>query len=177
MAAPDEDQQVEPALEEDNPGPRELESVLLKQTLGDIEFNQPLTMDEEASVHDAIEVMQREQQACILITRQAKLAGIFTHTDALMKAFVAGIDLKCTPIRDLMTPNPVALPMDAGVAFALNKMAIEGFHRVLLVDPEGHPVGIVSMRNIIAYLSSLFPKDMLNLPPDPGKWFRKREGA
>jgi len=33
------------------------------------------------------------------------------------------------------------------------------------------------MRNIIGYLSSLFPKDVLNLPPDPTKTFRRREGA
>lgn len=46
-----------------------------------------------------------------------------------------------------------------------------------LVDTEGRPVGVVSMRNIIGYLSTLFPKDALNLPPDPTNIFRQREGA
>jgi hypothetical protein len=33
------------------------------------------------------------------------------------------------------------------------------------------------MRDIIEYLSGFFPKDVLNLPPEPTSGFRNREGA
>jgi hypothetical protein len=33
------------------------------------------------------------------------------------------------------------------------------------------------MRDIIEYLSGFFPKDVLNLPPEPTNGFRNREGA
>ncbi len=76
-----------------------------------------------------------------------------------------------------MTPEPATLPLDAGVAFALNKMVVDGFHRLPLIDSEGRPVAVVSMRNVIGYLSSFFPRDVFNLPPDPTKISRQREGA
>jgi CBS domain-containing protein len=76
-----------------------------------------------------------------------------------------------------MTRDPVRLPQDAIVAYALNKMCLEGFRHVPLTDAEGRPVGVVSMRDIIEYLSGFFPKDVLNLPPEPTNGFRNREGA
>lgn len=163
--------------QEESPGSSDLESVLLQDTLKDIQFNSALVLDEQASLYEAVRMMRRHRQACVLITREGRLAGIFTEHDVLMKIVDTGIDLEHTAVRSYMTPDPVALPADAGVAYALNKMVVDGFHRLPLVDSEGHPVGVVSMRNIIGYLSSFFPKDVLNLPPDPTTTFRQREGA
>jgi CBS domain-containing protein len=39
-------------------------------------------------------------------------------------------------------------------------MCVEGFRHVPLTDAEGRPVGVVSMRDIIEYLSGFFPKDV-----------------
>ncbi len=113
----------------------------------------------------------------MLITHNGKLRGIFTEHDVLMKIVDTGINLARTAVSSYMTPDPVTLPVDAGVAYALNKMVVDGLHRLPLIDSEGDPVGVVSMRNIIGYLSGFFPKDVLNLPPDPTKIFRRREGA
>ena len=172
-----EDLLPEPALEEDHPGPADLESFLFKHTLNEVQFHPPVTMDESVSLQDAIETMRSQHQACILVTRQGRLSGIFTHTDVVMKAFDGPLDLAHTPLSQCMTTDPETLPPDASVAFALNKMAIDGFHRLPLMDPDGKPVGVVSMRDLIAFLASLFPQDIFNLPPDPAKWFRGRDGA
>jgi CBS domain-containing protein len=76
-----------------------------------------------------------------------------------------------------MTRDPVTLPADASVAFALNKMVVEGFRHIPLVDDQGHPTAVVSMRDLIEYLSAFFNRDVLNLPPDPRAAFRNRDGA
>jgi len=122
-------------------------------------------------------MMRKNRQSCVLVTRDGRLSGIFTERDVLMKIVDTGIDLARTPVCSYMTRDPVTLPTDAGVAYALNKMVVEGFHRLPLVDSDGRPTGVVLMRNIIGYLSGFFPKDVLNLPPDPTKIFRRREGA
>jgi CBS domain-containing protein len=163
--------------EEECPGPPELESVLLQDTLREVELNPALVVDEHASLAECIELMRVNQQPCVLVTADGKLVGIFTEHDLLMKVMDSGFDLQSTEVRSCMTSSPATLPADAGVAYALNRMVIDGFHRLPLVDPEGRPVGIVSMSNIIGYLSTLFPKDVLNLPPDPTKLPRQREGA
>jgi CBS domain-containing protein len=163
--------------EEESPGPADLESALVQDTLRDVQFQPALVVDEQTSLDECVELMRKHQQPCVVVTGDGKITGIFSEHDVLMKLVGTGLDLQRTPVRACMTPSPVTLPADAGVAYALNKMVIDGFHRLPLVDAEGRPVGVVSMRNIIGYLSTLFPKDALNLPPDPTKMFRQREGA
>ncbi|HLI80935.1 MAG TPA: CBS domain-containing protein [Candidatus Binataceae bacterium] len=155
----------------------QLGSALLRETLKDALSNAGLILDEQTPLEDALREMREHRQGCVLVTRDGKLSGIFTERDVLMKVVGTNIDLARTPIRPYMTRDPVRLPEDAIVAYALNKMCLEGFRHVPLTDADGRPVGVVSMRDIIEYLSGFFPKDVLNLPPEPTSGFRNREGA
>jgi CBS domain-containing protein len=155
----------------------QLGSALLRETLKDALSNRGLVLDEQTPLEAALREMREHRQGCVLVTRDGKLSGIFTERDVLMKVVGTGIDLARTPIRPYMTRDPVRLPEDAIVAYALNRMCLEGFRHVPLTDAEGRPVGVVSMRDIIEYLSGFFPKDVLNLPPEPTNGFRNREGA
>ena len=155
----------------------QLGSALLRETLRDALSNHGLILDEQTALEDALREMREHRQGCVLATRDGKLSGIFTERDVLMKVVGTNIDLARTPIRPYMTRDPVRLPQDAVVAYALNKMCVEGFRHVPLTDADGRPVGVVSMRDIIEYLSGFFPKDVLNLPPEPTSGFRNREGA
>jgi len=155
----------------------ELGSALLRETLKDALSNAGLILDEQTPLEEALRAMREHRQGCILATRDGKLTGILTERDVLMKVVGTNVDLARTPIRPYMTREPVCLPHDAVVAYALNKMCLEGFRHVPLTDAEGRPVGVVSMRDIIEYLSGFFPKDVLNLPPEPRSGFRNREGA
>jgi CBS domain-containing protein len=163
--------------DEDKLESTELGAALLRQTLKDALSNAGLILDEQTSLEDALREMREHRQGCILVTRDGRLSGIFTERDVLMKVVGTNIDLARTPIRPYMTRDPVRLPEDAIVAYALNKMCVEGFRHVPLTDADGRPVGVVSMRDIIEYLSGFFPKDVLNLPPEPTSGFRNREGA
>jgi CBS domain-containing protein len=155
----------------------QLESVLLHETLSNALSNPGLILDEQTPLDEALRMMRERRQGCILVTREGKLSGIFTERDVLMKVVGTKIDLTHTPLRPYMTRDPVRLPADAIVAYALNKMVGEGFRHVPLTDEEGRPVGVVSMRDIIEYVSGFFPKDVLNLPPEPTTGFKNREGA
>jgi len=169
--------ETERMAQEESPGPSELESFLLEDSLKDIEVNPALVIDETSSINEAVRMMRQHRQPCVLVTRDGKLAGIFTEHDVLTEVLDTGIDLEHTPVRYFMTPDPITLPADAGVAYALNKMVVDGLHRLPLVDADGRPTAVVSMRNIISYMSSFFPKEVLNLPPNPPGSFRQREGA
>ena len=76
-----------------------------------------------------------------------------------------------------MTNDPITLPPDAGVAYALNLMLVEGFRHIPIVDDGGHVVAVASMRDLVEYLSDFFGRDILNLPPHPRTSYRTREGA
>jgi CBS domain-containing protein len=146
----------------------------------------PLTVSEQdiiehrADLFDAVSYLMLSSSQIVMtgvVNDAERLAGIFTERDVLMRVVGRPIDLGQTAVRNYMTRDPVTLPSDSSVAFALNRMLIEGFRHIPLVNERGCPTGVVSMRRLIEYLSDLFNRDILNLPPEPRASFRSREGA
>jgi CBS domain-containing protein len=175
---PIDDDAMLTSTEEECPGPVDLESALLTETLDKVTTQPPLVVDAGVTLAETIGRMQQGARGCALVVGDAgRLAGIFTERDVLMRVAGHTIDLGQTAVRDFMTRDPVTLPSDSSVAFALNRMLIEGFRHIPLVDERGCPTGVVSMRQVIEYLSDLFDRDILNLPPEPRPSFRNREGA
>jgi hypothetical protein len=56
-------------------------------------------------------------------------------------------------------------------------MVVEGYRHIPLVDDQGQPTAVVSMRDLIEYISGFYQQEVLNLPPDPHLGPHKREGA
>ncbi|MCX7700262.1 MAG: CBS domain-containing protein, partial [Gemmataceae bacterium] len=54
-------------------------------------------------------------------------------------------------------------------AYALNMMSVGGYRHLPVVDRDGRPVAVLSVRDIVDYLVQLYPEDVLNLPPTPSK--------
>jgi CBS domain-containing protein len=174
---PIDNEAAEPLLEEECPGPTELESAMADETLGEVVTAQPLTVSPDTTVAAAIGRMQQDHRGYTLVLRDGALAGIFTERDVLMRVAGRAVDPAKTPVTEVMTADPVTLPADASVAHALNLMVIEGFRHIPVMDDRGRPIAVVSMRNLIEYLSEFFRRDVLNLPPDPRVRSRAREGA
>lgn len=140
-------------------------------------LQEPVWVEATASIRDAVAVMNRRGVGCVLVVEEDRLAGIFTERDLLRKV-VTGRDLDATPVGAVMTPEPECLTLDDGIAYALNMMSDGGFRRIPLVDGDGRPAGVVTMRNIVDYIVDLFPHQIRNLPPHPTLGIaREREGA
>src|SRR5712671_3014745 len=119
---PSDEEIRESLLDEEHPGPKDLESVLANTMLSEVVSQPPLIVNASATLGEAVALMQRERRACVLIEEKGALAGIFTERDILMKVVGRSIDLDRTPITASMTRDPFTLPADANVAFALSKM-------------------------------------------------------
>jgi CBS-domain-containing membrane protein len=72
-------------------------------------------------------------------------------------------------VARFMTPDPETLQLDDPIVWALNRMSVGGYRHVPLVDDEGRPVGILSVKDIVHYIVALFPNEVLTLPPDPAR--------
>ena len=175
MAISDDD--TDRMLDEECPGPPDLESALANEAVGSAASHPPLVVDADADLTQVLQLMREGNRGGVLVVSDSKLIGIFTERDVLTKVAGQAIDLAHAIVSQVMTPSPVSLPADASVAFALNKMLVEGFRHIPLIDAEGRPVGVVSMRDLIDYLSGFFNREVLNLPPDPRIAFRSRDGA
>lgn len=114
----------------------------------------PIIVSPQTSVQEVIDRMQAlPTKGCVLICDEKKnLLGIVSIRDILLK--VAGIlkDPSQTPVEKIMTPHPEWLDKDAPLSFALHKMSIGKFRHVPVLD-RGIPIGVVSTRDVIEYLS------------------------
>jgi CBS domain-containing protein len=130
------------------------------------------------SLREAIDQMNEHGVGCVMAEENGRVVGVFTERDVLLKVVEQGVNLDATRVAEVMTPDPECLTPDDVIAYALNKMSVGGFRHVPLVDTEGRPAGIVSMRDVVTYIAGLFPEEVLNLPPAPKLGTtRQREGA
>ena len=157
---------------------RSHEAIALDQPIRALPLRAPLCLDGGRPVSEAIEMMRGNHNGSVLVTDGGKLVGIFTERDVLNKLALGELNPSEVPLSDLMHRGPETLRPDAPMVYALNVMSLGGFRHVPLVDEEGRPVGIVSVRDIVNYLVDHFPDEVLNLPPRPGGDIaRSREGA
>ncbi|HLX13244.1 MAG TPA: CBS domain-containing protein [Bacteroidota bacterium] len=143
----------------------------------DLNFPAPVMLDIEETVQDAIMFMQVKQFGCVLITEKHQLVGILTERDIIAKAIGDDKDFHSQKVRDIMTPNPEAFQSDDSLGFIMKAMTVGGYRHVPIVDADNTPVGIISVRDIIAFIVEHFPEEVLNLPPKPMRLTKEREGA
>ena len=173
MATQDEALPGDEAYYDERPGDaRGFDASLLQRSLKTLPARRPLVHAASESVTEAIRAMQREQRGCVLITEdgtpKTRLVGIFSERDVLNRIVGRGRNPAILALSEVMTPNPESLPEEASVAWVLNKMAIGGFRHVPVVDSEGRPVFVVSVRDVVEFLVEFFPGEVLNLPPEFG---------
>ena len=128
------------------------EARLLKEHLDAVGAAQPLMIESDAPVGEALRLMQEGQNGCVLAVRDGRLVGLFTERDALLK--VAGRPLDGVRVADVMTGDPVMLRPEDSVAVALHKMAVGGFRHVPLVV-DGRPVGVATARDLLRHIDHL----------------------
>lgn len=122
----------------------------------------PVTVDLRDSIETAIRVMQEKRIGCVLVVTKGRLAGIFTERDILAKILRKGIDTTQVAVETCMTPEPETLREDDSVACAVNRMHLGGYRHLPIVDEQGAPVGVISVKDIIDELAMLFPEEVLN---------------
>ena len=157
--------------------PRErpvIEQAILHDTIDSLQLGQAISVPRDATLQRAIETLQREHIGCVLVVdADGRLNGIFTERDLLTRVAGRHLDWARERVGDYMTPDPEALWPGDRIAWALNLMSIGGYRHVPLTDEAGRPVGVVSIKDIVALIVDLFPAQVLNLPPDP----RRKPGS
>jgi CBS domain-containing protein len=130
-----------------------LQQVLVETPLREVGLLPPNLVSPGDSVLAAIRLMQETRHGSVLVVENGKLVGIFTERDVLDRLAGEDVDLAKLPVQVVMTPKPQYLGEDDALAFAVHRMAV-GHYRHIPVLRDGHPVGFVSIRGVLKFLSS-----------------------
>jgi CBS domain-containing protein len=133
-----------------------IEKVLMGDRIAKLQPREPISVRKETSVLEAVQKMNAHKIGCVLVMGNDRLEGVLTEHDVLMKALGRERDLSKVPAASIMTPDPETLSEDDTLAYAVNRMSL-GSYRHIPILRNGKPVGMVSVRDVLRYLSKLFP--------------------
>lgn len=95
----------------------------------------------------AIERMTKARCGATVVTNfDGTLAGIFTQGD-FTRAFQIDSNIAVQAVAKFMTPDPVSISCDKLAAEALNVLSHHRVDDLVVVDENGHPVGLVDTQD------------------------------
>ena len=128
-----------------------------------------ITVPRTTTIGEAVKLMQERKKGALLVVENSKLVGIFTERDFLKKVGVEADKWKSRPVEDLMTPNPESLTLNDEVKFVINRMHVGGYRHVPIVNEQGEPLHLISLRDMLGFLLDHFPKLLTNISPRPAR--------
>lgn len=117
--------------------------------LEDFMVRNPVSVPETATIEDAVKLMWENRIGSVLVVDgEGKLRGIVTQRDVLYAAH-RGLMGKGVSVKEIMSENPIAGKPTDSLEEATRRMRINDVSHLPVVDDEGRPVGIFSMRDVI----------------------------
>ena len=150
---------------------------MLTEKIGTLDRTPPVVVESGTSIGTVMEEIERGAVGCVVVCLGAKLIGILTERDVLVKVVARDVDY-ATPVDEFMTPDPITLPLSATIGEAVNIMIEREFRHIPITEDGGEkPLAVFSIKDVIDLLAQSFPAHVLNLPPRPHQEMSTREGA
>ena len=103
-----------------------------------------------ALLGDAARVMLDGRCGCVpIVDRHGKLAGMLTDRDVCRAVTARHQSPWEIPVRDVMSPNVVTVPIDEDVTAALVAMKEHRVRRLPVVDEGGRVKGLISIDDVV----------------------------
>lgn len=121
-----------------------------------------LSLPPQATVRDAARMMATNNVAALLVAASGQVLGIVTERDISARVVAAGLDPDTTPLDKVMSPRPRSLAPDDSISEALELMRRHSFRHLPVLDDDGRPVAMVSVRDLYAVVQTQLERDILN---------------
>ncbi|NDC38886.1 MAG: CBS domain-containing protein [Proteobacteria bacterium] len=134
----------------------------LCQTIGGIRLPAPLCVSEETIVSDALAMLKEARAGCLLVVAASgAVSGIFSERDCLLKVVPDFEEMSRKRMSEIMTRDPVTQTVDCTIGFALTLMSEGGFRHIPIVDDKGHPISLLSVKEVMDHIVARFIDDAL----------------
>ena len=164
-------------MDERAEGPPALSAEVFQRPIEQLFSKRALGVDVGATVGEAVALMRDKGYGSVVVTRDGKLAGIFTERDLMTRVIGTIPDFEKTPIADVMTANPVSLRKEDAIIHVAHHMHVGGYRHLPIVDENDVPVSIVSIKDVVRYIMNCFPDSVINVPAVPYRGVDSRDGG
>ena len=154
----------------------DLRGPLQSETVANVGYRDLVACEIDATVGDAVHLMQEKGVGCLVVLERGTLRGIFTERDVLTRV-LGHVDSLEVPLRDCMTPDPTTVRFDVPIHQALTRMLQGGMRHLPVLDTSDRPVGTMSVKRAVHFLADYYPDAVLNVAPDPERFPDSREGG
>ena len=132
----------------------EVERCILTERIRELEPRKPLLVAPDAPVLDVLRLLvDHAVGALVVVDADGRAVGVFSERDGLMRLGEEADKLGPRPVSEFMTPDPQTLRADAKIAFAIQMMDQGGYRHVPIVDHQDRVVGIISVRDLLHYIT------------------------
>lgn len=122
--------------------------------VGNLMTIDPVVIDPEASVHDAEMLLKSYRISGLPVTVDGAVVGVISQTDLLnaRSSELIGANWDRVKVRHLMSRPAVTVHLATTLPRAARLMLDEHIHRVVVVDDEGAPVGVLTTSDLLRVL-------------------------
>lgn len=114
-----------------------------------------LTVSPETTAPEAATLMAREAMGCLVVTDADRhVLGMLTDRDLALRVVAKERDPSSVRVSEVMTADPLTMPLDAPLEQVVNGMRVRGVRRVPLLDGD-KLAGLVSLDDLIGDLARM----------------------
>lgn len=106
-----------------------------------------------ATVFEAIQLMAEKNVGALLVVENGKLVGILSERDYTRKVVLKGKSSRETPVRDIISANPVVVSPGDKVVDCMRLMTQKRVRHLPVLDGE-KIVGVVSIGDLVNWTIS-----------------------
>ncbi len=105
----------------------------------------------DTSVFDALRMMSDKDVGALLVMEGDRMVGILSERDYARKVVLLGKTSRETKVREIMSTKVVTIHPDQTVEEAMELMNSKHVRHLPVSEtgPEGHVIGIISLRDVV----------------------------
>jgi CBS domain-containing protein len=106
------------------------------------------SIDPDATVLDALRLMEQKNIGALLVMKGAQLVGIFSERDYARRMILHGRTSRETPVREVMTPQVFVITPDTSSGECMMHMTDRHIRHLPVVE-AGRVVGVISIGDVV----------------------------
>lgn len=129
-------------------------TVRTEARVGNMMSVDPITVDAEASITDAEQLLKSYRISGLPVVADGALVGVISQTDLLAarSSELIGANWGRVRVRHLMTRPAVTVHLNTSVERAARLMLERHIHRLVVVDAEELPIGVLTSTDLLRTL-------------------------